>query len=64
MLWPLALLAAADMHNNLLVDLNDKTPEMKFSEAESVSTRLSDYHTFGCPCYVLDSRLQSAGGPG
>ena len=29
MLWPLALLAAADMHNNLFVDLNGRTPKMK-----------------------------------
>jgi hypothetical protein len=64
MLWPLALLAAADRMNHLHIDLDGKTPEMKFSSAANVTTRLRDFHTFGSPCYVLDSRLQSAGGPG
>ena len=25
---------------------------------------MKDFYTFGCPVYVLDSRLQDAGGPG
>ena len=31
MLWPFALLAAADHINNIHVDINGLTPEMKFS---------------------------------
>ena len=61
MIWPFALLSAAYRLNNLHIDLDRKRPEMKFSEAFGVTTRLTNFHTFGCPCYVLDSRLQSAG---
>ena len=32
---------------------------MKFSDVASKSLRLADFHTFGCPCYILDARLQS-----
>ena len=64
MLCPLALLAAADRLNHLHVDTEGQTPEMKFSDAAGSVTRLKDFHTFGCPCYVLDARLQSSGGPG
>ena len=64
MLWPFALLAAADRLNNLHIDLDGNTPEMKFLAATGSVTRLSNFHTFGCPVYILDARLQSAGGPG
>ena len=64
MLWPLALLAAANRLNNLHVDSSGQTPEMKFSQAVGINTRLANFHTFGCPIYVLDARLQLAGGPG
>ena len=37
---------------------------MKFSGTTGVTTRLNNFHTFGCPVYILDARLQSAGGPG
>ena len=37
---------------------------MKFSSTSGVATRLKNFHTFGCPVYVLDARLQSAGGAG
>ena len=63
-MWPFALLAAADRMNNLHVDLNGNTPEMKFSQATGVTTRLKNYHTFGCPVYILDARLQDTGGAG
>ena len=64
MLWPLALLSAADRLNHLHIDRDGQTPEIKFSGAIGNTTRLKDFHTFGCPCYILDARLQSAGGPG
>ena len=64
MLWTFALLAAADRMNNLHIDMNGETPEMKFSAASGVTTRPTNFHTFGCPVYVLDARLQDAGGPG
>ena len=37
---------------------------MKFSSLTSSSTCLSNFHTFGCPVYILDARLQSSGGAG
>ena len=60
MLWPFALKAAADRKNQLNMDLDGNTPDMKFSDVATKSLRLKDFHTFGCPCYVLDSRLQSS----
>ena len=45
MLWLFALLVAADRLNNLQTDLNRKTPEMKFSEAFELITRLTNFHT-------------------
>ena len=44
--------------------MNGKTPETKFSDAIGSTTRLSNFHTFGCPVYILDARLQSVGGGG
>ena len=38
MLWPYALLAAADRLNNLHVDMDGRTPEMKFSHTSGVAT--------------------------
>ena len=59
MLWPYALKAAQDRMNQLNIDLDGRTPDMKFSGVVSKVLRLRDFHTFGCPCYVLDSRLQT-----
>ena len=59
MLWPFALKAAQDRINQLNVDVNGETPDMKFSNVDGRSMKLQDFHTFGCPCYVLDSRLQT-----
>jgi len=64
MLWPFALLAAADQMNNLRIDSKGNTAQMKFSNVSGYKNRLSNYHTFGCPVYVLDARLQSTGGAG
>ncbi|KAL7464723.1 hypothetical protein ACHAXS_005078 [Conticribra weissflogii] len=59
MLWPFALKAAQDRMNQLTVNLNGTTPEMDFSSIASATLRLRDCHTWGCPCFVLDSRLQT-----
>ena len=64
MFWPFALLTAAERMNNLHGDMHGQTPEMKISENIGSSTRLSHFHTFGCPVYILDERLQSVGGGG
>ena len=39
--------------------LDEKTPDMKFSDVASKSLWFADFYTFGCPHYVLDARLQS-----
>ena len=57
MLWPLALLTAANRLNNLHVDSSGQTPETKFSQAVGINTCLSNFHTFSCLIYVLDARL-------
>ena len=59
MLWPFALKAAHDCLNQLNVNLDGTTPDMIFSGVAAKNLRLRDFHTFGCPCYVLDSRLQT-----
>ena len=64
MLWPFALLEAADRLNHLHINVDSQTPEIGFSDAVGNTTRIKDFHTFGCPCYILDARLQSAGGAG
>ncbi|KAL7457785.1 hypothetical protein ACHAXS_000408, partial [Conticribra weissflogii] len=58
-LWPLALKAAQDRLNQLNINLDGKTPEMLFSDVAAASLRLRDFHTWGCPVYILDSWLQS-----
>ena len=35
---------------------------MKFSDTIGSITWLSNFHSFGCPIYILDARLQSVGG--
>ena len=64
MFWPFALVAAADRMNNLHVDMHGQTPEMNLSTNIGSSTRLSHFHMFVCPVYILDARLQSVGGIG
>ena len=58
MLWPFVTKCAQDRMTNLHVDLNLETPDMKFSNTKAVNVQLKHYHTFGCPVYILDSRLQ------
>ena len=58
MLWPFVTKCAQDIMNNLHVDLNLETPDMKFSNTKAVNVELKHYHTFVCPVYILDSRLQ------
>ena len=59
MLWPFALKAAQYRLNQLNVNLDETNPDMIFSGVAAKNTRLRDFHTFGCLCYVIDSRLQT-----
>ncbi|KAL7467574.1 hypothetical protein ACHAXS_007815 [Conticribra weissflogii] len=54
MLWPLALKVAQDQLNQLNVNLDGKTPDIKFSAVAA-----ANFHTWGCPCYILDNCLKS-----
>ena len=36
-----------------------ETPDMRFSGTKAVNVQVKHYHTFGCPVYILDSRLQT-----
>jgi len=57
-LWPYALRNAADIRNSTTNDKGKKTPAAAFSQAD-MQPKLKDFHPFGCPVYVLDSRMQS-----
>eukprot|EP00957_Ditylum_brightwellii_P044675 3386972-Ditylum_brightwellii.AAC.1 len=61
MLWPFALKAAADRHNSLNVDEKGVSPSEKFANVLSAHI-MADEHTWGCPVYVLDHRLQDRSG--
>jgi hypothetical protein len=56
-LWPFALKLAVDVHN-ATPGPSGLSPEEIFSRQKSRPNRLLDFHTFGCPVYVLDPRLQ------
>jgi hypothetical protein len=56
-LWPFALKLAVDIHN-ATPGPSGLSPEEIFSRQKSRQDRLHDYHTFGCPLFVLEPRLQ------
>jgi hypothetical protein len=56
-LWPFALKLAVDIHN-ATPGPSALSPEEIFSRQKSCTDRLLDFHTFGCPVYVLDLHLQ------
>ncbi|KAL7496856.1 hypothetical protein ACHAWT_005049 [Skeletonema menzelii] len=64
MFWPFALKAYAEQLNCLRVDEDGQTPESKMTGIPTTDLPVANYHTLFCPVYVLDSRLQSAGGLG
>lgn len=57
-LWPFAIKSAEDHINNLQVDINGLTVEMRCSKSSTATMDLKHYHTFGCPCCFLNSRVQ------
>ena len=64
MLWPFALVAYSDRMNYIHADMNGKTPNMKFLDTGGSTTRLINFHTFGCPVYILYACLQIVDGGG
>lgn len=66
MFWPFALKAYTERLNCLQLDSFGQTPESRMAgvSLQKQYVRVSHYHTLFCPVYVLDSRLQTAGGAG
>ena len=57
-LWPFALKYTEMFHNHLNIDDNGLAPIQKFcNTTENID--LHDLHTWSCPCYILDKRMQS-----
>ena len=62
--WPFAVKATADRHNTLNLNVNHETPESALRGTDADDVPVKTFHTLFCPVYVLDSRLQNAGGAG
>ena len=64
MFWPFALKAVAERLNTLQIDSLGRTPESILHGIDVDDIPVKSFHTLFCPVYVLDARLQSAGGAG
>ena len=66
-LWPEAITTMlwllgkyyVECHNHFHLDDNGKSPLMKFSKVDEMPSA-ADFHPFGCPVFVLESKLQSS----
>ena len=58
MMWPFADKCAQEQTNNLQMNMDLETPDMRFSGTKAVNVQVKHYHTFECTIYILDSRLQ------
>ena len=58
MLWPFAVSTAINLENELSLDANGRSPLQRLTATDS-PIKLRDYHTWGCPVYVLESSVQS-----
>jgi len=56
-LWPFALKLAVDIHNST-PGTSGLSPDEIFSGQKCTRNRLADFHTFGCPVFVLEASLQ------
>ena len=56
-LWPYALAHAANVANHLPTG-PDGNSSLELSSGTEVRPKLKHFHTFGCPVFALDSRLQ------
>ena len=56
-LWPYAVRQAQDVRNYLPMNESGQSP-MELFAGTDVAPRLADFHTFGCPIFALDHRLQ------
>jgi hypothetical protein len=60
--WPFAVKCYEDCMNNLKFQADGRTPFEMLAGLDLSPISLSNFHTFGCPCYVLDHCLQSGAG--
>ena len=58
MLWPFALLEFVCTQNYFNFDKSGKSPYMRFALVDTC-TSLGDQHPWGCPVYVLESKLHN-----
>ncbi|MGL6008734.1 MAG: hypothetical protein ACRC1D_04685 [Culicoidibacterales bacterium] len=61
-LWPFAVKCYEDRMNHLVHRSDNRTPFETLTDLDPMPFNFSKFHTFGCPCYVLDHRLQSGTG--
>jgi hypothetical protein len=57
-LWSFALKCTEDQMNNLVHCADGWTPYQELKGLDPIKPDVSNFHTFGCPCYVLDHHLQ------
>ena len=57
-LWPYALRAASEVRNATPMENQTKTPMELFTQVP-IAPKLKHFHTFGCPTYILDNKLQA-----
>ena len=60
-LWPYAYRTTNDTYNEVVITKTGKSPIEAFS-GSLIMPEPKYVRPFGCPCYVLDSALQTAGG--
>ena len=59
-LWPYAVQAIVERHNRLSLNEEGKSPLERFTGIQD-DISPEDFHTFGCPVFVLDAANQSGG---
>lgn len=57
-MWPLAMSYAVWVYNRLPLDASGPSPKEIWSSITCHESHLPRAHTFGCPVYVLDPKLQ------
>ena len=56
-LWPYTLRTANEVRNATPMENQTKTPMELFAQV-AIAPKLKHFHTFGCPTYILDNKLQ------
>ena len=64
MFWLFNMKAVAERHKKIQIDVMRRTNESILQNVQIEDIPVNSYHTFFCPTYVLDARLQNSGGAG